>query len=40
MTDMLNILPGDTLIIWGKLKMSQSPRNPGEIDYGGYLQSQ
>ena len=40
MTDTLSILPGDTLIIRGKLKMPQSPRNPGEFDYGGYLQSQ
>ena len=40
MTDTISILPGDTLIIRGKLKMPQSPRNPGEFDYGGYLQSQ
>jgi len=32
MTDMLSILPGDTLIIWGKLKMPQSPKNTGEVD--------
>ena len=40
MTDTLNILPGDTLIIWGELKMPQSPRNTGEVDYGGFLDSQ
>ncbi len=40
MTDTLAILPGDTLIIRGKLKMPPSPRNPGQFDYGAYLRSQ
>ncbi len=40
LTDTLSILPGDTLIIRGKLQTSDSPRNPGQFDYGGYLQSQ
>ncbi|MBC8256972.1 MAG: DNA internalization-related competence protein ComEC/Rec2 [Candidatus Marinimicrobia bacterium] len=40
LTDTLSILPGDTLIIMGKLQTPDPPRNPGQFDYGGYLQSQ
>ena len=36
-TDTLNISPNDTLVIRGKLKNPDPPRNPGQFDYGAYL---
>ncbi|HJM83694.1 MAG TPA: DNA internalization-related competence protein ComEC/Rec2 [Candidatus Marinimicrobia bacterium] len=39
-SDSLNILPADTIILRGELKMPQPPRNHGEFNYGSYLRSQ